>query len=207
MLELKNYRKEYGSHLILKLDTLLIPKGVSWFQGVNGSGKSTFFKSVAGIIPFQGQIILNDELEIQKDPVAFRKVVNYSYAEPRYPEFLSGLEIIKYHQKIYRSDLKEVEELISEMGVKSYYRSKIGTYSSGMLKKISLIAAMIGSPKLLLLDEPLTTIDSDSQSILLEYLSTLNLSILIASHHALPVSKLQVNHHFIVENKTIQKKS
>lgn len=202
MLEVSSFQKRYNEHLILDILQLTIPNGVSWFEGVNGSGKSTFFKAVAGIIPFDGKISLNG-LSLKQNAVEFRRKVNYSYAEPRYPAFLSGKEIIDYHRKVYQSDGSEVDVLIDSFGIKEYYETPSGNYSSGMLKKISLISALIGKPELLLLDEPLTTIDSASQRLLLEVLSGHEGSLLIASHHSLPVGPLKTDHHFLVDNQTI----
>ncbi|WP_304237548.1 ATP-binding cassette domain-containing protein [Jiulongibacter sediminis] len=206
MLEVSSFQKSYHEHLILDVSQLTIPKGVSWFEGVNGSGKSTFFKAVAGIIPFEGEIALKG-LSLKQNVVEFRRKVNYSYAEPRYPAFLSGKEIIDYHQKVYQSDGSEVKILIESFGVEKYYETPIGNYSSGMLKKISLISALIGKPDLLLLDEPLTTIDAASQNHLLAFLAEQECSILIASHHALPAGPLKVSHHFLVDNMTIKQVS
>lgn len=207
MLIIKNFRKEYQGHLILDIPFLHIPPGVSWFQGMNGSGKSTFFKAISGIIPFDGEVVFDKKIDLQKEPIAFRKIINYSFAEPRFPDYLSGKEIIDYYQIIYKTDKGETEELIEVFGVASFYKTPISTYSSGMLKKISLIAALIGQAKILALDEPLTTIDKESQEKLLAILAkkvSQGVNILIASHHELPKSSLIVNHHFKVENQTIK---
>ncbi|AWV96912.1 ABC transporter ATP-binding protein [Arcticibacterium luteifluviistationis] len=208
MLQIKNFKKEYQGHLILDIPFLDIPEGVSWFQGVNGSGKSTFFKAISGIIPFEGAVLFDGHLDLHKSPVEFRRIINYSFAEPRFPDYLSGKDILDYYEKIYKTDSSEIEELVEVFGVATFYQTAIGTYSSGMLKKISLIAAMIGEAKILALDEPLTTIDKESQEKLLGILAkkvSQGVNILIASHHELPESSLIVNHHFKVENQTIRK--
>ena len=206
MLKVFSFQKRYQDHLILTINQLTIPNGVSWFEGVNGSGKSTFFKAVAGVIPFEGEVSFNG-INLNQKPVDYRRKVNYSYAEPRYPTFLSGKEILDFHQKVYQSDGSEVKELMEFFKVKEFYKTLIGSYSSGMLKKISLISALIGKPDLLLLDEPLTTIDLASQNLLLEFLADQKCSILIASHHALPSGPLKIDHHYLVENRTIKQLS
>jgi ABC-2 type transport system ATP-binding protein len=208
MLQINNFKKDYSGHLILDIPELHIPTGVSWFQGVNGSGKSTFFKAISGIIPFKGNVSYNDALDLKKDAVQFRKIINYSFAEPRYPEYLTGKNIIDYYQKIYKTPFEEIDKLVALFETDTYYKTAISTYSSGMLKKISLISTFIGNPKILALDEPLTTIDKGSQSKLLELLAARvaqGTHVLIASHHELPESDLAVNHHFRVEDKTIIK--
>jgi ABC-2 type transport system ATP-binding protein len=208
MLQINNFKKDYSGHLILDIPSLNIPKGVSWFQGVNGSGKSTFFKAISGIIPFEGLVSYNNALDLQKDPVEFRKIINYSFAEPRYPDYLTGKNIIDYYQNIYKTPFEEINEWVNLFEADTYYKTALSTYSSGMLKKISLITAFIGNPKILALDEPLTTIDKESQTKLLALLAAKvaqGTHALIASHHVLPESDLTVHHHFMVEDKTIVK--
>lgn len=207
MLQIKNFLKEYQNHLILDIPNLEIPRGVSWFQGVNGSGKSTFFKAISGIIPFDGEVVYNDRLNFKKEPVEFRRNINYSFAEPRFPDYLSGKDILDYYQNIYKTGELEIMEWVQLFGVHEYYKTAISTYSSGMLKKISLIAALIGNAQVLALDEPLTTIDRGSQEKLLSLLAEKvkkGVNIIIASHHDLPESELKVDHHFLVENQTIK---
>jgi ABC-2 type transport system ATP-binding protein len=206
MLQIKNFLKEYQNHLILDIPNLEIPRGVSWFQGVNGSGKSTFFKAISGIIPFDGDVVYDERLNLKKEPVEFRRNINYSFAEPRFPDYLSGKDILDYYQNIYKTEELEIIEWVQLFGVDEYYKTAISTYSSGMLKKISLIAALIGDAQVLALDEPLTTIDKGSQEKLLSLLAEKvkkGVNILIASHHDLPESELKVDHHFLVENQTI----
>jgi ABC-2 type transport system ATP-binding protein len=206
MLQIKNFLKEYQNHLILDIPNLEIPRGVSWFQGVNGSGKSTFFKAISGIIPFDGDVVYDERLNLKKEPVEFRRNINYSFAEPRFPDYLSGKDILDYYQNIYKTEELEIMEWVQLFGVDEYYKTAISTYSSGMLKKISLIAALIGDAQVLALDEPLTTIDKGSQEKLLSLLAEKvkkGVNILIASHHDLPESELKVDHHFLVENQTI----
>jgi ABC-2 type transport system ATP-binding protein len=210
MLQINHFKKEYHGHLILDISELIIPKGVSWFQGVNGSGKSTFFKAISGIIPFEGEVVFEGKLNLLKEPVEFRRIINYSFAEPRFPDYLSGKDILEYYFKIYKTDFDEIKNWLELFGVETFYKKPISTYSSGMLKKISLITALIGDANILALDEPLTTIDKASQEKLLGILAQKvkeGVHILIASHHNLPESELKIDQHFLVENQTIIRQS
>ena len=70
MLTLTEIEKSFGSHLVFSIDDLLLEKGIHWLKGVNGSGKSTLLKIIAGLLPFNGGILLNEKISIRKQPVA-----------------------------------------------------------------------------------------------------------------------------------------
>lgn len=206
MLQIKGFRKSYHESVILDVPDLVIGKGVIIFQGHNGSGKSTFLKAISGMIPFEGEVVLGNEYFLSKDPILFRKWVNYSAAEPQYPDFISGKEIIDFYLKVKGGNKSEIDEYVKLLHVNSFYKNPIGSYSSGMLKKISLISALCGEPKILALDELLTTIDVESQHIFLEILKQKvadGVSIFIASHHEIDQNILPVNQYFKVQNQTI----
>src|ERR1700750_2225917 len=94
MLSFKNFKKSYGAFSALKVPDFSLDPGIYWIKGVNGSGKSTLLKSIAGILNFDGDILLNDTISIKKDAVAYRKLVNFSEAEALFPEFITGTELI-----------------------------------------------------------------------------------------------------------------
>src|ERR1700710_265269 len=94
MLQFVNYKKAYGSYPALQIPDVNLNAGIYWIKGVNGSGKSTLLKSIAGILSFDGDILLDETISIKKHPVAFRKLVNFAEAEPLFPEFLTGKEMI-----------------------------------------------------------------------------------------------------------------
>src|ERR1700710_1469668 len=95
MLQFVNYKKAYGSYPALQIPDVNLNAGIYWIKGVNGSGKSTLLKSIAGILSFKGDLILADNISIKKQPMAYRKLVNFAEAEPIFPEFLTGMEMIK----------------------------------------------------------------------------------------------------------------
>ena len=184
MLEIQHFLKKYSTGFQLKIDSLLLNEGIHLIQGQNGAGKSTLFKAIAGIQTFQGEILL-DDLNLEKEPLAFRKKVNYAEAEPLYPEFLSLSELILFVAKAKEAPRDQIERLKSSFGVTEFMEQPVATYSSGMLKKSSLLLAFLGQPKLIILDEPFTTIDKSSQENLIELIKlkrTEGVSFLISSH-------------------------
>ena len=146
MLEVNEFRKKYNQHLVLEITQLSISEGIHWFVGQNGSGKSTFFKSLAGIIPFEGSLLFNN---LTPDQRQCKFWVNYSEAEPKYPDFVTAKDILKFVAYAKKAQVGQLEELVGHFGVVDYWENNIGTYSSGMLKKVALVSGFLGNPSLL----------------------------------------------------------
>ena len=106
MLQISNYKKFYGNYLVLQIDDLQLDENIYWVKGDNGSGKSTFFKTLAGLLPFEGRIAVN-QVDIKKQGVAYRTIVNYSEAEPLYPVFLTAHDLIQFVGKAKKANQKQ----------------------------------------------------------------------------------------------------
>ncbi|WP_345955624.1 ABC transporter ATP-binding protein [Mucilaginibacter sp. PAMB04168] len=205
MLRFNNFQKSYGIYPALSISDFTVDAGIYWIKGVNGSGKSTLLKSVAGILSFQGDVFLNG-ISIKKQPVEYRKLVNFAEAEPLFPEFLTGRELIDLFAGAKDAPAGQEQHYLDTMGMGSYVHKPVGTYSSGMLKKLSLLLAFLGKPKLILLDEPLITIDTAALNILYQWITEhhqqYGTSFLLSSHQILdsailPAQVLQI------ENQTL----
>jgi len=186
MLEIQHFKKSYPTGFQIEISSLHLRKGIHLIKGENGSGKSTLLKSIAGIHDFGGDVIL-DGLSLKNDGLAFRRLVNYSEAEPLFPEFLSMDELIAFVAKTKGADNAQIESLKETLGIGDFSKNSISTYSSGMLKKTGLILAFLGTPSLIILDEPYTTIDVGSQKLLTELVNReikKGVSFLLTSHIA-----------------------
>ncbi|HEX8332403.1 MAG TPA: ATP-binding cassette domain-containing protein [Segetibacter sp.] len=159
MLHFKNVKKYYSSFLALDIPDLTIGHGLWWLQGENGSGKTTFLKMIAGLHPFIGDLYVDDIYSIKKHRLPFIRSINYAEAEPLYPPFLTAKDLITLYCKTKKGSIDEAAEMLQQLHVFHAYEKQLGTYSSGMIKKLSLVLAFIGNPKFILLDEPLITID------------------------------------------------
>ena len=204
MLELKALKKSYNSHLILDIEQLDLTEGMYWMQCKNGSGKTTLMKILAGIIPFEGSVELNS-VNLIKDPIAYRRQINYAEAEPLYPSFLTGKELVKFVQSARKDSDLHIEALIDIWGIRDFLNDRIETYSSGMIKKLSLAMAFIGNTRLILLDEPLITLEDAALPILFKLMSDRakdGASFLFTSHQAFPESELSLIGKIMIENQT-----
>ncbi|WP_114937808.1 ABC transporter ATP-binding protein [Mucilaginibacter endophyticus] len=208
MLQFQNFKKSYGNYPALNVDDLRLEAGIYWIKGVNGSGKSTLLKSIAGILAFDGDILLADHISIKKQPVPYRKLVNFAEAEPVFPDFLTGTEMIALFADAKDAPTGQQDHYIKSMGMQGFVDRPVGTYSSGMMKKLSLLLAFLGKPKLILLDEPLITIDTASLGILNNWIREKHeqegTSFLLSSHQILEGGSLPVSGELLVEDQTLK---
>lgn len=191
-MEFSDFRKSYGQHLVLDIGKVSLPGGLYWLRGGNGIGKSTLLRSMAGMSGFKGQLTLKG-LSMKKHGAAFRKAVNFAEAEPVYPEFLTGTELIGMFEDAKGKGSFSADKLIADMQMTGYADSPIGSYSSGMLKKLSLVLAFLGRPEWILLDEPLNALDVDAIKMLYQWIEQARkqqLNLILSSHQALDLERI-----------------
>ncbi|MCE7993536.1 MAG: ABC transporter ATP-binding protein [Roseivirga sp.] len=209
MLNLHSFQKSFGSQLILDVPELQFQKGVHWIKGRNGSGKSTFFNCLAGLSPYQGTIQL-DEFDLKHQPEHYKLKVNYSQSEPAFPEFLTANDLIAFFAKLKGADNGQVKSLKEALGVTAYADSVSGSYSSGMLKKLSIVLAFLGHPEWIILDEPLITLDKEAQQIVTDMIvekRAQGVSFLFATHQDFENAYIEATDAYEVKNQTIVKLS
>lgn len=144
---------------------------------------------MAGISGFKGTIVLNGSIDPVKNPVEYRRKVNYAEPEPLFPPFLSGNDLVQLFSETKSADPIRVASLLHELDM-NYLDDPVSSYSSGMLKKLSLVLAFTGRADLILLDEPLITLDAAATHTVLGWIETYytryNTSFIITSHQEIP---------------------
>ncbi|TDO19595.1 ABC transporter ATP-binding protein [Pedobacter duraquae] len=206
-LSLESICKKYGSHTVISFQKFQLTDGVYWLKGANGTGKTTLFRIIAGQTPFDGQVSFRN-VNLKKQPVSYRSTISYAEAEPQYPGYITGNDLVRYHQQVRRAKLDDVEKLIERFGMSPFMNQAIGGYSSGMLKKLSLICAFIGEIELFLLDEPLITIDKESATELFSLIKEYRVKgcmFLISSHQDIDPDMLSLDGVFMIQNGDIHK--
>jgi len=209
MLTITNFQKKYGTSTepVLSIHNCKIEKGIYWIKGANGTGKTSLLKSIAGLIPFEGSIAV-DGCDINHNRMAYLQQVNYAEAEPQYPLFLSGKELIDFYRSTKKGNFPD--SLLSNLGVEKFMHQKTSTYSSGMLKKLSLVLAFIGNPTLILLDEPLIALDVAAVDVLqaeIRQYHQADVSFIITSHQLFNNELISCTTNLLLQEKSLQQET
>lgn len=206
MLQFDTVKKYYGGFLALDIPSLTLNNGIYWLKGENGSGKTTFLKMIGGLHPFEGNISL-PKYSIKKNRVAYLQLVNYAEAEPLYPLFLTARDLVELYCHTKKGNLQKTISLLEQLHIIDAYTKPLGTYSSGMLKKLSLALAFIGNPHWILLDEPLITVDADAVSIICSLTNRSQtedgVSFIITSHQPFQPGTLHITQTLLAGEQTI----
>ncbi len=207
MITIKDFSKQYGQEQVLSIPQLKMSGGVYWIKGHNGSGKTTFFKSLGGLIPCQGVIQFSDGVSLHDHPVQYRKRVNFSEAEPLYPGFLTPKDLIRFIGKLKGASLDQQQSLFDTFGISDFQSKPFSACSSGMVKKVSLAQAFLGTPQLIILDEPLITLDERSRTVLIDLIRTVTRSgeviCLLSSHQSLDNNLLGLSGSYEIRDKNL----
>ena len=208
MLQLTNFSKSYHGRPVLRIDSFTFAPGIYWLQGANGAGKSTLLKAIAGITSFTGDIVLAGQLSVRKQPAAYRRLVNFAEAEPLFPEFLTGHELINLFRTAKGGPAHQEDFYLESLRMTGFVHEPVGTYSSGMLKKLALVLAFLGRPTCIVLDEPLTTLDADAMPILGTWMADQHAqqgtSFLLSSHQPLAGAVLPAVQPLLVADTTLR---
>ena len=142
------------------------------FVGPNGAGKSTTIKCITGIHPFDGGSVVVCGHDIKTDPIGAKMNIGYVSDDHATYENLTGYDYLNFVCNVYRVPASErkqkIQNLADMLEISSALSRQINTYSHGMKQKICIIAALVHSPKLWILDEPMTGLDPRSAHILKE---------------------------------------
>ena len=142
------------------------------FVGPNGAGKSTTIKCITGIHPFDGGSVVVCGHDIKTDPIGAKMNIGYVSDDRATYENLTGYDYLNFVCNVYRVPAGErkqkIQNLADMLEISSALSKQINTYTHGMKQKICIIAALVHSPKLWILDEPMTGLDPRSAHILKE---------------------------------------
>lgn len=164
MIEVKNITKKYGNFTAVDNINFKIEEGeIIGLLGPNGAGKSTTMNMITGYIePTEGEIIVNG-YDISKKPQKAKAQIGYMpegvplYSDLTVKEFVTYMAELK---KVDRKTRKEkVEKIIEQTGLKDVEKKLTRNLSRGYKQRVSMAGALVGEPKILILDEPTVGLD------------------------------------------------
>ena len=155
--------KHYPGVQALNDLTLDVPMGsIYGFLGPNGAGKTTALRLLAGLArPTRGTAIVAG-IPVEAGPV-YRQAVGYLAQDPRFYGWMTGRETVEYVGSLYpvsaRPDAARVAEVLAVVGIADVADRRTGTYSGGQRQRLGIAQALVTRPAVLLLDEPVSSLD------------------------------------------------
>ena len=186
MIHAENLGRDFGAKRVLRgLDFDVAPGGFLVVTGPNGSGKSTLLSLCAGLLaPTAG------ELEVD----AARGEIGYLAHEPLVYRELSALENLDLYGRLYRvpERRERIGMLLERFGLWDARHERVGAYSRGMAQRLALCRVLLHDPRLLLLDEPHSSLDADAATLVDGLLSEVagDKTVLVATHDSSRIRRL-----------------
>lgn len=206
MLEVVNIEKSYGKKKILHDISFSIEKGqIKALVGPNGSGKTTLMNTMTNLLKRDGGQVLVDGKEF-KDEKIFNHI-SFFKDEKILDENLYGMDYLNYIKNVYKRTKDDVDRVIKEIGIESFVKSKTGSYSLGMKKKLMLAMDFLPQRDIILLDEPLSGLDPTSvikMMALIKKKAKDGQGILISSHSLNDIDEITNNILFLKEGKILE---
>ena len=154
--------------------------------GPNGAGKTTLFKLILGLTTADsGQILIDDTDPGSSSFIAKRRSIGFLPENVQLYDMLSGIEVLRYFARLKNVSVDECEHLLKRVELDHAKRRPVRTYSKGMRQRLGLAQALLGSPKLLVLDEPTTGLDPNLKKVffnIVQKLKSEGVTILLSSH-------------------------
>ncbi|WMM26333.1 ABC transporter ATP-binding protein [Tissierella sp. MB52-C2] len=207
MLKINNLTKTYdgekkaADNLSLKIEA----GDIYGFIGANGAGKTSTIKSIVGIHDFESGEITVDGHSIKLEPMKCKAMMAYIPDNPDLYEHLTGYQYINFIADLYNVSNTERKEKVQKYSdifqMTSSLGNVISSYSHGMKQRTAIIAAMVHSPKLLILDEPFVGLDPKATYALKQIMQELvaNGGAIFFSTHVLDVAEKLCNKIAIIK--------
>lgn len=163
MLDLQEVNFAYGQYEVIKDVSYCFEQKIYGLLGLNGAGKSTLFSLIVGnLIPDKGKILWNGE-DIASLGERYRENIGYKpqsqgiYPQMKVTDFMTYFAALKGIPK--REQQAQIEQLIHDLNLYPHRNKRLKALSGGMLQRALLAQALLGDPKILLLDEPTAGLD------------------------------------------------
>ena len=161
--ELKNITKNYGAKTALNNISLSFEEGVYGLLGPNGAGKSTMMNLITGNLKPTSGTVLCEGKEIGELGAEYRSLLGYAPQQQGLYDTFTGKKFLSYMATLKNIPKKEmgaeIDRVLSCVNLTEAAKKPIGSYSGGMKQRILIAQAILGSPKIVVLDEPTAGLD------------------------------------------------
>lgn len=188
ILEIRNLKKSYKKKRVLDIDSLDIQEGAIYgLIGKNGAGKSTLMKLVLGLVKKDEGVIQVFGQEVgPKNQKDLNRNLGALIENPSFYDHLTGQENLEIICQLKGIPKEEISKTLDLVGLKNLGKKKAREYSLGMKQRLGIAMALIGNPKLLILDEPINGLDpqgiEEMRNLFKDIVKNTSTSILISSH-------------------------
>lgn len=188
IIETHDLCRQYGNAMRVSHLDLNVPEGsIYGFLGPNGAGKSTTLKMILGLVrPTAGSIqVLGNNMDNQHRLAVLRQVGSL-IESPSYYGHLTGEENLRIIQTLRRVPEKNIREVLQIVRLDGQRGKKVAHYSLGMKQRLGLAAALLGYPKLLILDEPTNGLDpagiQEMRELIRDLPGRFGMTVVVSSH-------------------------
>lgn len=195
--------KQYGSALRVSHLNLNVPEGsIYGFLGPNGAGKSTTLKMILGLVrPTAGSIrVLGKDMN-NANRLSVLRQVGSLIESPSYYGHLTGEENLRIVQTLRGVPEKNIREVLQIVRLDGQREKKVAHYSLGMKQRLGLAAALLGYPKLLILDEPTNGLDpagiQEMRELICDLPGRFGMTVVVSSHLLSEIDQM-ANHVAII---------
>ena len=188
IIETHDLCKQYGNALRVAHLNLDVPEGsVYGFLGPNGAGKSTTLKMILGLVrPTTGSIRVLGKGVNRKNRLSVLRQVGSLIESPSYYGHLTGEENLRIVQTLRGVPEKNIREVLQIVRLDGQRGKRVGHYSLGMKQRLGLAAALLGYPKLLILDEPTNGLDpagiQEMRELICDLPGRFGMTVVVSSH-------------------------
>lgn len=203
-LEIKNLNKSYGKKEVLKDINFTFEEGkIYGLLGRNGAGKTTFFNALNEDIKIDSGECFLDNKKLETTDIG------YVVSTPQVPEFLTGREFLQFYLDINKDKIEDIKDIDYYFDLvklnKEDQNLLLKDYSHGMKNKIQMLINIISNSKIILLDEPLTSLDIVVQEEMKKLFKSYKENhIIIFSTHILELAVDLCDEIVILNNKQIE---
>ena len=209
-IELDGVSKRFGAQSVLTaLSFRVAPGEILGFLGPNGAGKTTTLRLLAGVIRADSGRIRVAGLDPQQDGDAIRRRTGVLTESGGLYPHMTGLDNLRFFAELYGVDEPgRPAHLLEEFGLGPHRDKKVGTYSTGMRKRLGLARALLHRPEILFLDEPTSGLDPEGIRMVLEQIAALGQSqgttVILCSHVLQQLELVCHRYVFLEQGRTIE---